>query len=372
MVKYELKVLEHIVTTKSTDGKSINSNTMQPDVASEVERIKKTFTQDLFSLSDERHLRRYIQFHQHAIIQLMDASASQQNSANAQYEVQSQLEDLLNFLLLQFPKYFDFEARLPKTRQLNLQTRLSEQSRVIADQLVTRDADVQLVDTIMDALHQIESGYGVVNYKTVFYAEEIEKALQQVLEKEYSGTDLENAIRRIMISCNYNSVRCFDHCVRYIKDELALDQTPSQKRERLTLFKKTITQSLVKPGLRYDEDSPSLSNQLTIYIEEELHRQQRISSPEIPREIKTNFQIQFEASVAQMAYLVKIFTQAGVIVNSNTTELLRFISGCIATRRSGQVSYDSIRSKYYNVEESTRQSVKVLLENVIKHLDKDK
>jgi len=80
-VKYELLELERIL---SSDREQMGLFTLQP-VDVEVERIKKTFIHEVFSFEDERHLERYIQYHQQALIQLMDRAAATLQSNNSAF-----------------------------------------------------------------------------------------------------------------------------------------------------------------------------------------------------------------------------------------------------------------------------------------------
>lgn len=75
-------------------------------------------------------------------------------------------------------------------------------------------------------------------------------------------------------------------------------------------------------------------------------------------------------SVAQAAYLVKVFIETKLILNHNITELLKFLSRFLITKRSESISYDSLRSKYYNVELTTRESVRSILLKMITIIDK--
>ena len=63
-------------------------------------------------------------------------------------------------------------------------------------------------------------------------------------------------------------------------------------------------------------------------------------------------------SISQFAYFIRTFIEAGVIQNKNISELIRFLVRFVKTKRSENIAYESFRMKYYNVESSTKNSVK--------------
>ena len=85
--------------------------------------------------------------------------------------------------------------------------------------------------------------------------------------------------------------------------------------------------------------------------------------------VKTEFKLEFNMSVSQFAYFIKAFVESGVIQNKNTSELMRFLSKFVKSRRSESIGYESFRAKYYNVENSTKDSVKNLLHTTIGYIN---
>ena len=70
-------------------------------------------------------------------------------------------------------------------------------------------------------------------------------------------------------------------------------------------------------------------------------------------------------SVAQLAFLIKLLVDTGIINNKNQTELLKTISKTICTHRNEAISADSLRNKYYNVDKNTTDAVKNMLIDMV-------
>ena len=81
----------------------------------------------------------------------------------------------------------------------------------------------------------------------------------------------------------------------------------------------------------------------------------------MPSEFKLNFDI----SVSHLAFLFRAFIEAGVIQNKNTSELIRFLSKYVKTKKQESISFESFRIKYYSVESGTKDAVKKTLQSVL-------
>ena len=157
--------------------------------------------------------------------------------------------------------------------------------------------------------------------------------------------------------------------------ELLVAETLSGKLEKLAFYYKVVNQSLVKPGLVFDLSSPSLKEQLSEWILEEilyLERKQQLSVAfpgSAEDQVKKDFKLVFDMSVSQFAYFIKTLIETGVIQNKNISELIRFLSKFVKTKRSESISHESFRIKYYNPEENTKGAIRNLLHTAIGYIN---
>lgn len=84
-----------------------------------------------------------------------------------------------------------------------------------------------------------------------------------------------------------------------------------------------------------------------------------------------NTKIETNLSVSQLAYLFRLMYETGYLKVRNQTDLLQFIADNFMTGNTHTISTRSLRSKYYNVDSATRDSVKELLVKVLEKLNQE-
>ena len=71
-----------------------------------------------------------------------------------------------------------------------------------------------------------------------------------------------------------------------------------------------------------------------------------------------NFKIITGHSVSQVAFFLKLLVEIGAIINKNQKELIRLVASFVKTQQTEHNSPESLRTKYYNVDESTVDAVR--------------
>jgi hypothetical protein len=387
-IKYELQELERLISfgelkPNREEGQDLN---VREKVKNEVERIKQTLVYEVFSFEDERHLERYIQYHQQALIRLMDKAAvlltidnpGDLNQKNLFQIFYNALDELLSFVERHFTKYFDQDAKAPQgyisIARKEAKTNLKKLQKILGN----KKADSRLIDLMLHVLKKImdRNPEVVVTYRNVMYAKEVQKELFRLLENQ-SIEDINEELRQIMYYLNYNSTKVLTYHAHYISGLLDSIEIRAEKIEKLSFALKKINQAQVKPGIAYNQHASPLKSQLSNYITEELDYQERlqqltIKSPGPPDDnLFQGFKLKFEASVSQLAYLIKVFMGIKLILNNNLTQILQFLVRFVITKKSETISYGSFRSKFYNVESGTKESVRNMLVTMINYIDKN-
>lgn len=383
-VKYELKELESLVSSQQLN--TIEAPQLDQIFKKEIERVKQTFVHEVFTFEDERHLERYIQYHQQALIRIMDKMAiglnSEETAASSPVDTYricyDGLEDLLSFVERHFTKYFDQDASAPqgyiaiarKDAKLNL--------KKLQKILTGKNADPRVIELMMHILKKVihdNPDHGIT-YRKVMYAKEVQKELFILLDRCAITVDMDEELRQIMYYLNYNSSKVLTYHAHYISALLDQAETRAEKIEKLSFILKKINQAQVKPGIRYHQNGPSLKEQLNIYISEEIDYQERLQqlSTNTPRNppdpFLPGFQLKFEASVAQLAYLLRILIETKTLLNNNLSQVIHFLVKYVVTKRSEAISYGSFRSKFYATEINTKESVRSMLVYWIEYIDK--
>lgn len=185
--------------------------------------------------------------------------------------------------------------------------------------------------------------------------------------------DINEELRQIMYYLNVNSVKAITYHAHYISALLDHAATRSEKIEQLSLVMKNVSQAQVKPGIRYNLKAANLKDQLSEFISVEMDYQERLQRLNAPSQGSggpiSGFKLKFDASVAQLAFLIRIFLETKIIANTNLTHIIHFLTQFIVTKKSEALSFTSFRTKFYNVEDSTRKSVRGMLTTLIHHID---
>lgn len=376
-VKYELQELEKIMSDVGTAHPSDVVGFIQ----SEVERIKKTFIYEVFHFEDERHLERYIQYHQQSLIRLMDKSAflakKQSKAQNILILLYNAFDELLAFIERHFTRYFDQDAKAPEGYLALARKDARAGVNKFQKGLETKNGDRVLIALVLRVLRKISESNAEkgTTYRKVMYAKEIQKELERLLSKDISNIDDE--LRQVIYYLNYNSIKVITYHAHYISSLLDKKETRTEKIEALSLMLKNINQAQVRPGIAYNLNSASLKSQLMDYISVELEYHERLQQlsgrPSGPSsdDSLSGFKLKFEASVSQLAYLLKVLIETRMIVNNNLTHVINFVVRFVMTKKSENISYGSLRSKFYNPEMGTKESVRSMLLSMIHYIDKN-
>ena len=81
--------------------------------------------------------------------------------------------------------------------------------------------------------------------------------------------------------------------------------------------------------------------------------------------------IQVSLSVAQLAYMFRVLTELGIVKNKNLSELMRFLTNNVSTPKAKDISFDSLKVKFYNPDHSTKVSVQDVIIKQLNFIRKD-
>jgi hypothetical protein len=372
-VRYELQDLEKLLSSGHLREVSI-----EQQFSAEIDRIKKSIIHEVFTFEDERHLERYIQYHQQGIIRMLDTNFPVPGVSQSTIASQD-LEELLTFIERHFNKYFDQDAKAPDAYLNAVRKTTRINTKRIFKELSEQNADQRLIEVVLQALSKINDRTPKVHvtYRKVIYAKEVQKELIQLVELKTRQNPINNELIKLIYYLNYNSTKSLVYHAHLVNQIVTTSDTSVEKIEKLSLLLKQINQAQVKPGIAYNPHAASIKDQANSYITEEIEYLERVavlnSDVVEAKDVRSSsYKLKMELSVSQLSYLIKIFVTSSIIQNTSVNELLRFLSKIIVTKKSEGVSYDSLRAKYYNIETSTRLAVREMLTTLILLIDKDR
>jgi hypothetical protein len=391
---YEFKNIEFLIreAISSANGASQSLQSLlletRKSVDEEKRRIKNSFVPRVMAISNSSHKASFIQFHQHSIIsfidelfeasELRDISKMNENSRLSMeiFFFYDQVEDILEFLRTHFPKHFDLDAKLPESQKDKLFGRIKREYSNLENKLASESLDPPLARLWIKPITRIlDAKNAEITYQQILYAETIIQDLNRVFEINTAGRNLNETLREVLFKLNYNCREYLEYYADCIRRQVLSTDSESAEIELLAYHYKAVNQTAMKPGFIYDPDLPPIDRQLSEWILQEtryLEKKKMLATENLTAapQVQKEFKLEFDMTVSQFAFLIRTFIETGIVQNKNITEVIRFLSKTIKTRRSGEISEESFRIKYYGVEASTRDTVKGLLHTAIGHINK--
>ncbi len=379
-IKYEFAEIERIVAAwpeDDSDERLVSVTTSM--MASEIDRIKKVMIGEIFAFSDESLLQRYIRHHQTALVRLIDevegkAKRNYTGDRNLHESFVTGLTELLHFIERFFSKYFDPDADLPQV-YLRVEGRSFRRDKArLFNQFQEMGADKGLVSVLLSPLAAMSHSANnkKTSYRELYYAKLMCAELNHLLEYQPRTGDLDRDLIDVAIFLNLNSRDMLEHFFSKVSRAIHSKRSTKERTEFISYELKLVNQAPQKLGVAYTDEAPALKHVLRDYLSEELSFQnkvlQNLQSNLHP--LAAGFKVHFDMSVAQISLLTKLFVEAKLIENNNLTELLKVISGGIVTKKAERISYDSLRTKYYNVEQGTKDSLRTLFAEIMKGIER--
>jgi hypothetical protein len=389
-VESEIQKIENLIrsaiisTTKTNGSLASHFAKTRKAVAEERITIKKQFVLQAMSLESKLQRKLFVRFHQRYLINLIDElfELSQAKSrtkgclASELFFFYDQLEDILIFLKNEFPEYHDNDAKLPEPHAAKFVSECKRKFASLTNLMtgVKIDQTLALVSTC--PIRKVLNREQTVSYHLAQFVDSLIEELSILVGASQKAEDcIDDAVRHLLIHLNYNDESFFNYYTEFIRVNLLESECVADQLEKLALQYKLVNQFQPHRGSFYNTKIESISERLSHWMLEEVQylekRLQLVSNsrqhPENP--IKDDFKIEVDMSVSQFACFIKVFIEAGIIQNKNISELLRFFSRFVKTKKSESISNESFRIKYYNVESGTKQSVRNMFHTAISYIN---
>jgi len=381
-LKYELEVLEELINNPPVEP--TREVEWTSGVKHEVERIKRAFIKESFSLKKDKHIEVYIQHHQNAIIHLWDSvPGNHENSKSACKEailfVHNKLGELLSFVEKHFSRYFDLSAKIPESYRAMSMRDFTERLPTLIQNLKSKGLKPDVINPMVESFKDfIENSESKISFRKLIYLKELYNEITELTVLDADAKELDKIVCVTMIYMNYNSPKFLNHCAKTIKEAYQAKATLSEQLEKLSHYLKLINQQQEKPGFSLKHSQKSLKVQLSEWVIEEilfLEKKQQLSFNfkaigKTGAPVMRDFKIHTESSVPQVAYFVRILMETGIIKNQSTIDVIRFFSNHVRTDRVESISPDSFRSKFYNTEHTAKEAVKEDVLKLLEHISK--
>jgi hypothetical protein len=396
-MKYELEALEQFIeyaialnNEAPIDILFIEFDEKKSFVQDEVVKLKKLFTSYLFEAESERRLELFVLHHQTKIISLADRLSEcidvnggptpvrhpdrKTNLDLCRLAYQS-LEELLTFIETYFSKYFDLDQKIPDTYMLLERRSLKEMVGTLTEKANETNVCSRLTEIALFPLTDFaneDSGKNI-SYRRLIYLKGLVRDISSLLQKE-GEADLKFELIKLLVYRNFNSHYFLVYVTDNVRTDIHNQPTIAAQLDKLNYWLKLLYQFQVKPDSALKYGKPSIKDQLATWLTEEINYLEKkkqltlMLPPSEPLDETESFKVGTICSVSQLACI--LLKETGLITNKNQTELIAFFSKHYSSIRNENISSDSLRVKYYNIEKATLNAVQLLLERMIEHSKK--
>ncbi len=86
---------------------------------------------------------------------------------------------------------------------------------------------------------------------------------------------------------------------------------------------------------------------------------------------ESKVKIRSKLTVPQLAYFFRVLHKMKKIESANQTDIIKFIAETFETENATDISFKSLRSKYYSIENKAKAATREQLMEIIRFIDND-
>ncbi len=350
-MKYVLGKLDRCLHSPHSLGVPLDEHFLQK----EQKQIQEIIIEDVFRIADEKVIQLYIRHHQNGLVFLLNELDSERvKRSHDRYLLKafrSTLEALLGFVERYFYQYFDRACYVADGYKKIVCNNILQAKTNLETNNWTRELRSAFENVFKERCDSIK-----LTYKQAFYLQELVHVV-----------DLSMAVaEEQLLYLNFNDPLFYRYYTIKIRAALNECDTRFEKLEVLHRYLKDLKQQVRKPNVSYMDDHPPIVEWVLEWINEEIRYEEKLKPPVTPMpgisEPPVIYgKIETSLPVAQLAAMVRVFVDSGVLVNINQTQLMRMVVKTFTSLKKEEISLQSLRTRYYNVETGTKEAVKDVL-----------
>jgi len=344
--------------------------------------IKKSLNNKFYRLKKENEIELFIHRKQYALQNLSNALIKAINPDIPQdiYKLSSDytkidclkiiyiyLEKLRVFIEKEYHTYLNVNHKVPYRSILVKELEIENKLNLVKVRLVNCNLNDDLFKLAYQPLLKVATIklQDNITYNEFYYCIDYINELYNHFQKIKKGIT-ESVIMDWLFELNFNSLDFFDFQIDEITKNLGLMDSDIEKTDLLYHLLKKFNQSHDTNFRKFNQKIPPIKDQLISWVEEEIEYLSKKKNLSMYNSPNTNsrlakVKIQTNLSVAHFSYLNKLFMQANVLSHDNNNEFFRFITDNYKTKTIENISPDSFKSKYHNVEANTVIAVRQIL-----------
>jgi hypothetical protein len=382
LLRSEIYELESAVDSILFKERTVRDANYYEEVANQVSHIqticsdlKKKWTHELLSSAKDQVIKRYVQYHQAGIIQVSDKVSrkvpaldfSEDETATTKainQDVFAHLENLLEFLRINFYQYFDVDHKSSIYHCDLLYQKIAAFEPLLRS-YQSDDAIESLITCILDSVHEILAD-GLVSGITYRQADHCLHLTQMTHQLLSIGS--ETMLRTLYMALyqqNMNSLFFFNWYQAFISEQVGKIADKKNKEEFINNELKAVVNIYVSADKSIQPELPSTDLHIIPWLQEQLNYDSKRTVNN-----KFSFQMPLNLSVPQFALFVRIFHKTGCFPLENVALITRFFTDHFTTKKQSHISRKSFGRAFYSLDQSAAAVVRDLLQKMINYLNK--
>lgn len=284
------------------------------------------------------------------------------------------LEDLMRFFEKNYLNYINQDILIPYRSALMKIYNIHEKLELVKPVILNLE-DSALLKIIYVPILKLSnvSIEDRMTYKDLIYFTAYLNAFHEEIKEnpELSSFDIIELLYRV----NYNSIEFQNYKTKKFKQEAEKREEISEKIDYLYHCLKSISQRNCKVNIAFDCDLPSIKDQLISWVEEEItYLNKKLQLSLKPQALnlfsdEEKVKLQSGLTVSQLAFFYRLQSEVGIISHKILRDIFRHISESYQTSKVTDISIESIKNKYYQVDNGT---IEVIKDKVIEILNQIK
>lgn len=272
-------------------------------------------------------------------------------------------EKILAFVESDYPSFLDQSIMASNHTILKMQTELVHQCDFITTKINNAKLNNDLTKIAYSPIDRFKNN--IVNQRlTKFEFYYCCKYINKIY-KQFKNCDVEildEILSEWLFEINLNTLPFFDYLTEKYKSELRLLESVNQQLDTLYFFLKNLNQKPNVANIKFRVKLPSIKQQLINWLEEEIDYLRKKMTLEnnvtSTASEETRIKLHSGLTVAQLSYFSNLLLKSDIIKHENQSEVFQFMATNFKTNMTDKISPESFRSKYYNVEDSTKHFVR--------------
>ncbi|HBL77904.1 MAG: hypothetical protein A2W90_01645 [Bacteroidetes bacterium GWF2_42_66] len=390
-MEYLLREIDDLVLSCMNPSPSELPSPEKPDalfleIKAEAGKFKFELSKSLSSLENEKTGKQLVKNHLRQLVFLSDSLCRDillvRKNGNPWktgqlavcFRVLAVLENLQQYLLRKYPAHWNTDQPVSLfNRQKTVKCFRAKLSKCPIENKGTRNE--LLCIALNPFIHLIRNKKRSLSFGRKDYLVRLLKILHWYVSASSSQAEIGRPLMDSLFTLNYNSVGYLNYYTRQIEDNIQSLDSLKDKIEKLYFHLKTANQRLIDTTACFNPKQTNVKEFISHWILEEIcfleKRMVLLAHPDTGHQlIDHNFKIVTELSVAQVACFIRLLVESGVIKNKNRKELITFYAIYTQSKKQENISPDSFRMRFYNIEESARLEIRSTIIQLLNQINR--